>query len=390
MEALAHAARQGLPGGHHFYLTFRTDHPGVELPGHLRQRFPEEMTIVLQHQFWDLAVDEAAGQFRVGLSFGGVPATLVVPFAALTAFADPEVQFQLSFKPMPAEAERGPAEGGRRRRRVGGAGSGHRAGKHRSSAPGGEPRRLPPPPRAQGMTPTPRPVMLVILDGWGCREEVADNAVRQAKTPTFDGLWASAPHAFLRTSGGDVGLPEGQMGNSEVGHLNIGAGRVVMQELPRIDAAIADGSLAKAPALVSLIARLHETGGACHLMGLASPGGVHAHQRHALALANVLAEGRDFDAAACLPRRARHASHGGGRDFAPLPAESPHGASLASLSGRYFAMDRDRRWDRVEKAYLAIAEGQAPRWDRSARSTRGRAPGGDGRRVRPAGRESRT
>ncbi len=103
MEALAHVARQGLPGGHHFYLTFRTDHPGVELPGHLRQRFPEEMTIVLQHQFWDLAVDEAAGQFRVGLTFGGVPATLVVPFAALTAFADPEVQFQLSFKPMPGE-----------------------------------------------------------------------------------------------------------------------------------------------------------------------------------------------------------------------------------------------------------------------------------------------
>ena len=105
MEALAHVSRHGLPGGHHFYLTFRTDHPGVELPGHLRQRFPEEMTIVLQHQFWDLAVDEAAGQFRVGLSFGGVPATLVVPFPALTAFADPEIQFQLSFKPMPGEGQ---------------------------------------------------------------------------------------------------------------------------------------------------------------------------------------------------------------------------------------------------------------------------------------------
>lgn len=103
MEALAYVARQGLPGGHHFYLTFRTDQPGVELPGHLRQRFPEEMTIVLQHQFWDLAVDEAAGQFRVGLSFGGVPATLVVPFSALTSFADPEIQFQLSFKPLSGE-----------------------------------------------------------------------------------------------------------------------------------------------------------------------------------------------------------------------------------------------------------------------------------------------
>ncbi|HUC19748.1 MAG TPA: ClpXP protease specificity-enhancing factor SspB [Acetobacteraceae bacterium] len=103
VAALAHVARHGLPGGHHFYLTFRTDHPGVELPQHLRQRFPEEMTIVLQHQFWDLAVDEAAQRFRVGLSFGGVPATLVVPFAALTALVDPEVQFGLSFKPVPAE-----------------------------------------------------------------------------------------------------------------------------------------------------------------------------------------------------------------------------------------------------------------------------------------------
>ena len=213
------------------------------------------------------------------------------------------------------------------------------------------------------MTPTPRPVMLVILDGWGWREEVADNAVRQAKTPAFDALWAGAPYALLHTSGGDVGLPEGQMGNSEVGHLNIGAGRVVMQELPRIDEAIADGSLAKAPALKGLIARLHETGGACHLIGLVSPGGVHSHERHALALARVLAE-------AGIPTRL-HAFLDG-RDtppmaaaetFPPFLAALPEAASLASLSGRYFAMDRDRRWDRVEKAYLAIAEGQAPRWD---------------------------
>jgi uncharacterized protein len=115
-EALAHVARHGLPGGHHFYVTFRTDHPGVAIPPHLKQRFPEEMTIVLQHQFWDLVVDEAAGRFRVGLSFGGVPATLIVPFAALTAFVDPEVQFGLSFKPVAvaraaeSEAEDEPAE----------------------------------------------------------------------------------------------------------------------------------------------------------------------------------------------------------------------------------------------------------------------------------------
>jgi 2,3-bisphosphoglycerate-independent phosphoglycerate mutase len=117
----------------------------------------------------------------------------------------------------------------------------------------------------------PRPVMLVILDGWGWREEVADNAVRQAKTPNFDALWASCPHAFLKTSGMDVGLPEGQMGNSEVGHLNIGAGRVVIQDLPRIDAAIADGSFARLPALTGLIAKLKASGGTCHLMGLLSP-----------------------------------------------------------------------------------------------------------------------
>ena len=134
----------------------------------------------------------------------------------------------------------------------------------------------------------PRPVMLVILDGWGWREEIADNAVRQAKTPSFDALWAACPHAFLKTSGLDVGLPEGQMGNSEVGHLNIGAGRVVMQDLPRIDAAIADGSFARLPALTGLIAKLKASGGTCHLMGLLSPGGVHAHQNQAVALAKLL------------------------------------------------------------------------------------------------------
>ena len=132
-----------------------------------------------------------------------------------------------------------------------------------------------------------RPVMLVILDGWGWREDPADNAVRQARTPNFDRLWAG-PHAFLRTSGPDVGLPDGQMGNSEVGHLNIGAGRVVMQDLPRIGAAIADGSLAASPELKGFVARLRESGGTCHLVGLVSPGGVHSHQDHAVALARIL------------------------------------------------------------------------------------------------------
>ena len=112
----------------------------------------------------------------------------------------------------------------------------------------------------------------------------------QADTPTFDRLWSSCPHAFLRTSGRDVGLPQGQMGNSEVGHLNIGAGRLVMQDLPRINDAIADGRSPGMPALVGLIERLRQTGGTCHLMGLVSPGGVHSHQDHAVALAKILAE----------------------------------------------------------------------------------------------------
>lgn len=205
----------------------------------------------------------------------------------------------------------------------------------------------------------PRPVMLVILDGWGWRDDPADNAVRQAHTPTFDQLM-EGPHAFLRTSGLDVGLPAGQMGNSEVGHLNIGAGRVVMQELPRIGLAIEDGSLARNPALTGLIARLRQSGGTCHLMGLVSTGGVHSHQDHAVALARLLAEAR-------IPT-VLHAFTDG-RDTPPrsgagfvqaLVAALPAGVSVGTVSGRYYAMDRDRRWDRVERAYLAIAEAEGP------------------------------
>src|SRR4051812_318002 len=133
-----------------------------------------------------------------------------------------------------------------------------------------------------------RPVMLVILDGFGWREESADNAVRLARTPVFTGLWQSCPHAFLHTSGRDVGLPDGQMGNSEVGHLNIGAGRVVKQELVRIGDAIQDGSIAQAAAFTALVEALKQSGGTCHLIGLVSPGGVHSHQDHAAAIAGYL------------------------------------------------------------------------------------------------------
>ena len=208
-----------------------------------------------------------------------------------------------------------------------------------------------------------RPVMLVILDGWGWREESADNAVRLANTPVFDRLWSGCPHAFLSASGTEVGLPAGQIGNSEVGHLNIGAGRVVVQELPRIGAAIADGSLAKNPVLRDFVAALRKSGGTCHLLGLVSPGGVHSHQDHAIALVRLLAE-------AGLPVRV-HAFMDGrdtppraGRDYLrSFQRQLPDSVRIATVSGRYYAMDRDKRWDRVQKAYRAIAEAEGPSFD---------------------------
>ena len=202
-----------------------------------------------------------------------------------------------------------------------------------------------------------RPVMLVVLDGWGWREDTANNAVRQAKTPTFDRLWAACPHGFLRTSGKDVGLPTGQMGNSEVGHLNIGAGRVVMQDLPRIDDAIASGEIAKAPAVTGLIAKLKASGGTCHLIGLVSPGGVHSHQNHAVALAKIMT-------AAGIPTVVHALTDG--RDTPPQAAAEylktftaalPPSVKVVTVIGRYYAMDRDKRWERVSKAYEAIVAG---------------------------------
>ena len=220
-----------------------------------------------------------------------------------------------------------------------------------------------------------RPVMLVILDGWGWRDETADNAVRQARTPNFDRLWAG-PHAFLRTSGLDVGLPDGQMGNSEVGHLNIGAGRVVMQELPRISQAVADGSLAHNPTLLALIETLRATGGACHLMGLVSPGGVHSHQDHAAALARLLADARvPIQFHAFMDGRDTAPRAGAGY-LARLQRALPAGARIATVSGRYYAMDRDKRWERVEKAWRAMALGNGPSFADAA-SAMDAAYGGD-------------
>jgi len=204
----------------------------------------------------------------------------------------------------------------------------------------------------------PRPAVLCILDGWGYRPDPKDNAILDARTPNYDRLIATCPQGLIDASETFVGLPKGQMGNSEVGHMNLGAGRVAVPDMPRIDKAIEDGSLPKNPILTELIATLKKSGKACHLMGLCSPGGVHAHQDHLIALANDIAgagvsvwihaflDGRD------TPPRSAHEYLeqivGGLKKDLPI--------KFATVSGRYYAMDRDKRWDRVEKAYVALVE----------------------------------
>ncbi len=204
------------------------------------------------------------------------------------------------------------------------------------------------------------PVALVILDGLGLRAQREGNAVALANTPTLDRLTATVPMATLRTHGPDVGLPEGQMGNSEVGHMNIGAGRVVMMDLPKIDAAIGDGCFANRPALRAHIDTLKASGGTCHLMGILSPGGVHAHQRHLAHAARLIAsEGIEV----------RLHLIGDGRDVPPRSIEGywttlqadlgdDSRIRVATLSGRFYVLDRDNRWDRVKRAYDAIAQGK--------------------------------
>ena len=206
----------------------------------------------------------------------------------------------------------------------------------------------------------PRPVVLCILDGWGVREDSRDNAVAQANTPVWDGLMTSCPHGTLEASEESVGLPKGQFGNSEVGHMNIGAGRVLYQDLLRIDSACEDGSLRDIPTLIGFIQKLKESSGVCHLMGLVSPGGVHAHQNHIAALAHAVTE-------AGVPV-AVHAFLDG-RDTPPLTAKDYisklmadtkdcPGLCFGTVCGRFYAMDRDNRWDRVAAAYEAMVEGR--------------------------------
>ena len=211
-----------------------------------------------------------------------------------------------------------------------------------------------------------KPVMLLILDGWGYRKEITpDNAIEQGHTPNWHQYLKQYPHCMVQTSGMSVGLPDGQMGNSEVGHTNLGAGRVVLQDLPRIDKAVKEGTLEQNPVLQELIKTLKQNGKTCHLMGLMSSGGVHSSQHHIVALAEILNKnGIKTDVHAFLD----------GRDTPPESAadfvnefakeiQSMDNVEIATVAGRFYAMDRDKRWDRVEKAYDAMVLGDGKRFN---------------------------
>jgi 2,3-bisphosphoglycerate-independent phosphoglycerate mutase len=215
-------------------------------------------------------------------------------------------------------------------------------------------------------TRVPRPLVLLILDGFGERAAAPDNAIAVANMPRWRELLATSPHATLDASERAVGLPPGQMGNSEVGHLNIGAGRVVYQDLTRIDLAIADGSFARNPALDAAVAAAARNGSTLHVIGLVSPGGVHSHERHIAAMIELAGKPPSGKPA---PKVLVHAFLDG-RDTPPKSAATSlafidaacarvNGARIATVTGRYYAMDRDKRWDRVEAAYDALVDGDA-------------------------------
>src|SRR5688572_1284014 len=203
--------------------------------------------------------------------------------------------------------------------------------------------------------------ILIVLDGWGYRAAREGNAIALARTPTWDALWSRAPKTLLSASGLPVGLPEGQMGNSEVGHLNLGAGRVVMQDLVRIELAIRDGRFFENPALVTACRRVVRSGGTLHLVGLIGSGGVHALDKHLFALIDLAERER-------VPRTVIHALLDG-RDTMPtsglgymeeLVAYASGRGRIASLGGRYYGMDRDRRWERTELWHRAAVLGVGP------------------------------
>ena len=204
----------------------------------------------------------------------------------------------------------------------------------------------------------PPTTLLVVLDGWGVSSGSDDDAIHRARTPTWDRLWAHAPRTTLSASGTSVGLPPGQMGNSEVGHMNLGAGRTVYQDLTRIDRAIADGPFADNPVVGAVIATAVEHGSTLHVFGLLSPGGVHSHEDHLAAFVEL-----------SLGRGAKTRLHAflDGRDVPPKSAmatlasfETRFPDMVASIAGRYFGMDRDSRWERTARAYRLVATGDAP------------------------------
>src|SRR5574344_806645 len=210
-----------------------------------------------------------------------------------------------------------------------------------------------------------KPVMLLILDGWGYREKTTkDNSIEMGETPNWHELLKTCPHSFIETSGLDVGLPDGQMGNSEVGHMNLGAGRVVMQDLPKIDQAIKDGTLAQNPTVVDLVNALKANHKVCHLMGLMSPGGVHSHQKHIVALCDILNKNAiEVNVHAFLDGRDTPPTSASGflADFENSIKDMQF-VKLATISGRFYAMDRDKRWDRVELAYNNIISANGKRY----------------------------
>ncbi|MEJ2622148.1 MAG: 2,3-bisphosphoglycerate-independent phosphoglycerate mutase, partial [Candidatus Thiodiazotropha sp.] len=212
------------------------------------------------------------------------------------------------------------------------------------------------------MSDRPKPVVLTILDGWGYSEDTEVNAITAARTPVWDRLWREYPHTLINTAGAAVGLPGGQMGNSEVGHLNLGAGRVVYQEFTRISRSIRTGSFFTNETLTTAVDKAVETGKAIHLLGLLSAGGVHSHEEHIHAMAKLAVE-----------RGAKQVYFHAfldGRDTPPKSAKASLVAlnevfdtlgvgRIATLIGRYFAMDRDNRWERVEQAYNLLVDGKA-------------------------------
>ncbi len=217
----------------------------------------------------------------------------------------------------------------------------------------------------QGGGAVKKTILLIIMDGWGEREERDGNAVKLARTPTFDRLRAEYPHTLVQASGTFVGLPEGQMGNSEVGHLNLGAGRVVYQEFMRISKSIDEGSFFENPALIGTMESV-KSSGTLHLIGLVSDGGVHSHQRHLHALIDMAKRRGVHDVSVHALLDGRDTPPKSGASFLRKlrgHLEKTGGGRIATVMGRYYAMDRDHRWERVERAYEAITSGigeQAP------------------------------